>query len=68
MLVAVRAVNRGLERPLLVADMPFGSYQSSDDDAMRAAVKFIQAGAEAGQTGSCCGKRLGAQGHQIRTP
>ncbi len=47
MLVAVRAVRRGLTRALLVADMPFGSYQISDEDGLRHAVAFIKAGAEA---------------------
>ena len=47
MLVAVRAVARGLDRALLVADMPFGSYQSGDDRAVENAVRFLQAGAEA---------------------
>ncbi|MBN1441511.1 MAG: 3-methyl-2-oxobutanoate hydroxymethyltransferase, partial [Planctomycetes bacterium] len=47
MLVAVRAVRRGLRRALLVADMPFGSYQSGESEALRAAIGFVKAGAEA---------------------
>jgi len=47
MLVAVRAVRRGVRRALLVADMPFGSYQTSDERALEAAVAFVKAGAEA---------------------
>jgi 3-methyl-2-oxobutanoate hydroxymethyltransferase len=47
MLIAVRAVRRALRRALLVGDMPFGSYQVSHEDALRNAVRFLQAGAEA---------------------
>jgi 3-methyl-2-oxobutanoate hydroxymethyltransferase len=48
MMVATRAVRRGVKRALVVADMPFGTYQTSGDDAMRAALRFVkEAGAEA---------------------
>ncbi|KAF7976403.1 hypothetical protein HWV62_6799 [Athelia sp. TMB] len=43
-----RAVSRGSKTPLLIADMPFGSYHASSEDAMRNAVKLMQdGGAEA---------------------
>jgi 3-methyl-2-oxobutanoate hydroxymethyltransferase len=43
-----RAVARGVERAFLVADMPFGSYQASADDAIRNASRLIkEAGAHA---------------------
>jgi 3-methyl-2-oxobutanoate hydroxymethyltransferase len=39
-----RAVARGAVHPLLVADMPFGSYHASPEDAIRSAVRMIQDG------------------------
>ena len=42
MLVLTRAVTRGARRPLVVADMPFGSFQISDEDALRNAIRFVK--------------------------
>jgi 3-methyl-2-oxobutanoate hydroxymethyltransferase len=43
-----RAVRRGVERALLVADMPYGTYHTGGDDAVRAALRLIkEGGAEA---------------------
>jgi 3-methyl-2-oxobutanoate hydroxymethyltransferase len=48
MLVLTRAVTRGARRPLVVADMPFGSFQVSDELALQNAIRFLkEAGAEA---------------------
>src|ERR1035441_3408056 len=48
MLHHTRAVARGLRRAFLVADMPYGSYHSSIDDATRNALRFVkEAGAQA---------------------
>ncbi len=48
MLVFTRAVRRGLQRALLVADMPFGSYQANDASGVENAVRFVkESGAEA---------------------
>ena len=42
------AVTRGADRPLVIADMPFGSFQVSDEEALRNAVRFVkEAGADA---------------------
>ncbi len=47
MLHHVRAVRRGVKRALLVGDLPFGSYNSSVDQAVDSAVALMKAGAEA---------------------
>src|SRR5256886_16552150 len=48
MLHHTRAVRRGVQRALLVADMPYGSYHTGADDAVRAALRLVkEGGAEA---------------------
>lgn len=48
MLLYTRGVRRAVKRALLVADMPFGSYQSDDRDGVANAIRFVkEAGAEA---------------------
>jgi 3-methyl-2-oxobutanoate hydroxymethyltransferase len=48
LLMLTRAVTRGAKRPLVIADMPFGSFQVSDDAAIENAVRFVkEAGADA---------------------
>lgn len=43
-----RLVARGVRRAMLVADMPFGSYQVSPEDAVRSAIRLVkEAGAHA---------------------
>lgn len=44
MLPLVRAVARGAQRAFVVADMPFGSFQSSVADALDNAVRFLKEG------------------------
>jgi 3-methyl-2-oxobutanoate hydroxymethyltransferase len=48
MLHHTKAARRGVKHALLVADMPYGSYHVSPDEAIRNAARFIkEAGAEA---------------------
>jgi 3-methyl-2-oxobutanoate hydroxymethyltransferase len=44
MLLFTRAAARGAQRALVVADMPFGSFQVSDESAIEHAIRFIQVG------------------------
>lgn len=44
MLHHTRAVARGSRHPLLVADMPFGSYHASADDTVHNAARMVQEG------------------------
>ena len=46
-LSATAAVARAAKDAMVVADMPFGTYQCGDDAAMANAVKCLQAGADA---------------------
>ncbi len=48
MLMLTSAVRRGLKTPLLVGDLPFGSYEASDAQAIATAHRFVkEAGADA---------------------
>jgi 3-methyl-2-oxobutanoate hydroxymethyltransferase len=42
MVVLGRAVVRGAPSPVVVVDMPFGSYQVSDEDAVRNAIRLVK--------------------------
>jgi 3-methyl-2-oxobutanoate hydroxymethyltransferase len=42
MLVLAAAARRGLRTPLLIGDLPFGSYEVSDAQAVGAAVRMVQ--------------------------
>ena len=42
MMVLTRATTRGARRPLVVADMPFGSFQVSDEEAVTNAIRFVK--------------------------
>ena len=42
LVMLTRAVTRGAKRPLVIADMPFGSFQVSDSLAVENAVRFVK--------------------------
>jgi 3-methyl-2-oxobutanoate hydroxymethyltransferase len=42
MLMLARATVRGARRPLVVGDMPFGSFQVSDEETVRNGVRFVK--------------------------
>jgi 3-methyl-2-oxobutanoate hydroxymethyltransferase len=42
MLMMAGAVRRGLDRPLLIGDMPFGSYEASNEQAIENAQRFVK--------------------------
>ena len=48
LVILAAAVRRGLSTPLLVGDLPFGSYEVSDEEAIRSAQRFVkEAGCDA---------------------
>jgi len=47
-LIHLKAVRRAVQRALLVADMPYGSFHTGDDEAVRNALRLVkEGGAEA---------------------
>jgi 3-methyl-2-oxobutanoate hydroxymethyltransferase len=48
MLVLAKAARRGLTTPFLIVDLPFGSYEVSDEQAIATAMRFVkEAGCDA---------------------
>ncbi len=48
MVILAAAVRRGLKTPLLVGDLPFGSYEGSNEQAIASALRFVkEAGCDA---------------------
>jgi 3-methyl-2-oxobutanoate hydroxymethyltransferase len=48
LLMLTRAVRRGLKTPFMVGDLPFGSYEASDEQAVLTAQRFVkEAGCDA---------------------
>jgi len=79
MLFMTRAVTRGARRPLVVGDLPFGSYQVSDEAAVQNAIRFVKeagadvvklegAGPSLSRVRSIVGAGIGVMGHLGLTP
>ena len=79
MLFLTRTVARAARRPIVVGDMPFGSYQVSDEDAVRNAIRFIKearadavklegAGASLSRVRTIVGAGIPVMGHIGLTP
>jgi 3-methyl-2-oxobutanoate hydroxymethyltransferase len=79
LIVLTRAVNRGARRPLVVADMPFGSFQVSDEEALHNAIRFLKeasadavkvegAGATLSRVQALVGAGIPVMGHIGLTP
>src|SRR6185436_5718005 len=48
LLMLTRAVRRGLKTPMMIGDLPFGSYEASDEQAVLTAQRFVkEAGCDA---------------------
>ena len=63
MLMLSAAVRRGLTTPLLVGDLPFGSYEASNEQAIATAQRFVkEAGCDAVklERGGICAERAAA--------
>jgi 3-methyl-2-oxobutanoate hydroxymethyltransferase len=61
MLYHCKAVARGASRPLLVGDMPFGSYEASPEQAYLNAIRFLKEG------GMDCVKLEGGAANNVKT-
>ena len=44
MIFLTRAVTRAARRPLVIGDMPFGTYEVSDEQAVANAIRFVKEG------------------------
>jgi 3-methyl-2-oxobutanoate hydroxymethyltransferase len=79
MLFLTRAVARAAKRPLIIGDMPFGTYEASDDDAVHNAIRFVKdggadvvklegAGPSLSRVRAIVGAGIGVMGHVGLTP
>ena len=83
MIMLARAARRGLRTPFLVGDLPFGSYEISDQQAVATALRFVKEagcdavkleGGRAGGSSSCAraraivGAGIPVMGHVGLTP
>jgi 3-methyl-2-oxobutanoate hydroxymethyltransferase len=79
MLFLTRSVARAAKRPLIIGDMPFGTYEPSDEEAVHNAVRFVKeggadvvklegAGPSLSRVRAITGAGIGVMGHVGLTP
>jgi 3-methyl-2-oxobutanoate hydroxymethyltransferase len=79
MLWMTRTVSRAAKRPLVIGDMPFGTYEASDEDAVHNAIRFVKeggadvvklegAGPSLSRVRAITGAGIGVMGHVGLTP
>jgi 3-methyl-2-oxobutanoate hydroxymethyltransferase len=79
MIFLTRSVARAAKRPLIIGDMPFGTYEASDDDAVHNAIRFVKeggadvvklegAGPSLSRVHAIAGAGIGVMGHIGLTP
>jgi 3-methyl-2-oxobutanoate hydroxymethyltransferase len=79
MLFLTRSVSRAAERPLVIGDMPFGTYEASDEEAVHNAVRYVKeggadvvklegAGPSLSRVRAIAGAGIGVMGHIGLTP
>jgi 3-methyl-2-oxobutanoate hydroxymethyltransferase len=79
MIFLTRAVTRAARRPLVVGDLPFGSYEISDEQAVGNAIRLVKeggadvvklegAGRMAGRARAIADSNIGIMGHIGLTP
>jgi 3-methyl-2-oxobutanoate hydroxymethyltransferase len=79
MLFLTRSVVRAAERPLVIGDLPFGSYEASDEEAVHNATRYVKeggadvvklegAGPSLSRVRAITGAGIGVMGHVGLTP
>jgi 3-methyl-2-oxobutanoate hydroxymethyltransferase len=79
MIFLTRAVTRAARRPLVVGDLPFGSYEVSDEQAVTSAIRMVKeggadvvklegAGRMVGRVRAIADSNIGVMGHIGLTP
>src|SRR4051794_29571810 len=79
MVTMAAAVRRGLRTPLLIGDLPFGSYESSNEHAIESAQRFVReagcdavklerGGASVERARAIAGSGIAVMGHVGLTP
>jgi len=79
MIVLTRAVTRAARRPLVVGDLPFGTYEVSDEQAVASAIRLVKeggadvvklegAGRMLGRVRAIADSNIGVMGHVGLTP